>query len=87
MIEKETEDYMKAEVSNPQSEGVKVTGITREGAAPNEILRVAEEIHADVISLPTHGYSGVERWLMGCVAEKVVHHARIPVMLIHPSLN
>jgi len=30
MIEKETEDYMKAEVSNPQSEGVKVTGITRE---------------------------------------------------------
>jgi nucleotide-binding universal stress UspA family protein len=87
MIEKETGDYMKAEVSKLQDEGVQVTGITREGAAPDEILRVADEIHADVIAMSTHGYSGVERWLMGSVAEKVVHHARIPVMLIHPSLN
>jgi nucleotide-binding universal stress UspA family protein len=85
MIEKEAKDYMKAEVAKLQNEGIKVTGITRDGAAPDEILEVAEETHADVIAMSTHGYSGVERWLMGSVAEKVVHHAHIPVMLIHPN--
>jgi nucleotide-binding universal stress UspA family protein len=87
MIKKEAADYMKAEVSKLQNEGVKVTGITRDGAAPDEILEVAEETHADVIAMSTHGYSGVQRWLMGSVADRVVHYSHIPVMLIHPSLN
>lgn len=85
MLEKEAEDYMKAEIAKLQDEGVKVTGITRDGAAPDEILEVAEETHADVIAMSTHGRSGVQRWLMGSVAEKVVHHSHIPVMLIHPN--
>jgi nucleotide-binding universal stress UspA family protein len=85
MIEKEAKDYMKAEVSKLQDEGIKVTGVTRDGAAPDTILEVAEETNADVIAMSTHGRSGVQRWLMGSVAEKVVHHAHIPVMLIHPN--
>lgn len=85
MIEKEAQDYMKTEVSKLQDEGVKVTGVTRDGAAPDTILDVAEETNADVIAMSTHGRSGVQRWLMGSVAEKVVRHAHIPVMLIHPN--
>jgi len=85
MIEKEAKDYMKAEVTKLQNEGIKVTGVTRDGAAPDTILEVAEETNADVIAMSTHGRSGVQRWLMGSVAEKVVHHSHIPVMLIHPN--
>jgi nucleotide-binding universal stress UspA family protein len=85
MIEKEAGDYMKAEVAKLQDEGIKVTGVTRDGAAPDTILEVAEETNADVIAMSTHGRSGVQRWLMGSVAEKVVHHSHIPVMLIHPN--
>ena len=85
MIEKETEDYMKAEVAKLQEEGFTVTGITRDGVAPDEILEVAEETHADVIAMSTHGRSGVQRWLMGSVADRVVHYSHIPVMLIHPN--
>lgn len=85
MIEKEAKDYMKAEVSKLQDEGIKVTGVTRDGIAPDTILDVAEETNADVIAMSTHGRSGVQRWLMGSVAEKVVHHSHIPVMLIHPN--
>jgi nucleotide-binding universal stress UspA family protein len=85
MLEKEAKDYMKAEVSKLQNEGIKVTGLTRDGAAPDTILEVAEETNADVIAMSTHGRSGVQRWLMGSVAEKVVHHSHIPVMLIHPN--
>jgi len=87
MIEKEVQSYMKAKVSKLKMTGINVTGITRDGSAPDVILDVAEETHADMIAMATHGRSGVQRWLMGSVAEKVVHHARIPVMLIHPSLN
>lgn len=83
-MEKETEDYMKTEVSKLQEEGSKVKGITREGPVPETILEVAKETHADVIAMSTHGYSGIQRWLMGSVADRVVHYSPIPVMLIHP---
>ena len=85
IIEKETEDCMKAEVAKLQDEGVKVTGITREGAASEMILEAAEDTHADMIAMATHGYSGVQRWLMGSVADRVVPYSHIPVMLIHPN--
>jgi len=86
-MEEETDAYMKAEVSKLKDEGVKVSGITRDGVVPDMILAVADETHADVIAMTTHGRTGVQRWLLGSVADKVIHHAHIPVMLIHPSPN
>lgn len=85
MIEKEAADYMKEEVAKLQNEGVKVTGITRDGAPADEILEAAEETHADVIAMSTHGRTGVKRLLMGSIAEQVVHDSHIPVILIHPN--
>jgi nucleotide-binding universal stress UspA family protein len=87
-IEEEAQDYMKTEVAKlKKKKGVKVTGITRDGIIPDTILDVAEETHADVIAMSTHGRTGFQHMLMGSVAEKVVHNSHIPVMLIHPSLN
>jgi nucleotide-binding universal stress UspA family protein len=80
----ETESYLDLEVAKLQKDGIKVTSIMREGPIPDMILKVADEIHADVIAMSTHGRSGVQRWLMGSVADRVVHHSHIPVMLIHP---
>ncbi len=85
--ERQTEGYLEAEVDALKRDGTKVSSIMREGPIPETILAVAEETHADVIAMSTHGRSGVQRWLMGSVAEQVVHHAHIPVMLVHPSLN
>jgi nucleotide-binding universal stress UspA family protein len=86
-IEEEALDYVKTETAKLQKEGAKVTGITRDGIIPDTILDVAEETHADVIAMSTHGRTGVQRWLMGSVAERVVHYSHIPVMLIRPSPN
>jgi nucleotide-binding universal stress UspA family protein len=83
-MEEETDAYMKAEVTKLKDEGVKVSGITRDGLVPDTILTVAEETHADVIAMSTHGRTGVQRWLIGSVADRVVHYSPIPVMLIHP---
>ena len=83
--EKETEAYLKAEEAKLLDKGTKVTHIMREGPIPEMILQVADEVHADMIAMSTHGRSGIQRWLMGSVADRVVTHAHIPVMLIHPN--
>lgn len=76
--------YLQDEVQKLGNIGVKVSTLIREGPVPDTILAAAEETHADVIAMSTHGRSGIQRWLMGSVADRVVHHAHIPVMLIHP---
>lgn len=86
-IEEEAETYMQAEVSKLKKKRAKVSGITREGPIPETILAVAKETKADVIAMSTHGRTGLQRWLIGSVADRVVHYSPIPVMLIHPGPN
>jgi len=35
--------------------------------------------------MSTHGYSGITRWVMGSVTEKVLHHAACPVLVARPA--
>jgi nucleotide-binding universal stress UspA family protein len=84
-IEEEAMDYMETEATKLQKEGTKVTSITRDGTIPDTILEVAEETHADVIAMSTHGRIGIQRLLKGSVAEEIVHASHIPVMLVHPN--
>jgi nucleotide-binding universal stress UspA family protein len=51
------------------------------------ILSYADEKGVDLITLSTHGLSGISRWLLGSVADKVIHSAKVPVLLIRPELN
>ncbi len=53
----------------------------------NAILEVAKEKQADVIVMGTHGYGGLERLLLGSVAEQVSHHSHAPVLLVREKLN
>lgn len=62
--------------------GVEAVGEIREGDPADEILAYAEEIDADAIVAGTHGRSGVERRLIGSVAERLVRHASCPVMTV-----
>lgn len=84
-MEIETDKYLQEEVNKLSKEGVRVSSLIREGPVPDTILAVADETHADVIAMSTHGRTGIRRWLLGSVADKIVHHAHIPVMLIHSN--
>ncbi|MEW6083912.1 MAG: universal stress protein [Chloroflexota bacterium] len=84
-IREEASKYVNEKVDMLKKDHIKATGLTKEGSVPDTILEVAEETQADMIAMSTHGRTGVKRWLMGSVADKIVHHTHIPVMLIHPN--
>jgi nucleotide-binding universal stress UspA family protein len=54
----------------------------RQGFISQEILQAARDIPADLIVMGTHGASGLERWLLGSVAENVFRHAACPVLTV-----
>jgi nucleotide-binding universal stress UspA family protein len=54
----------------------------RIGSAAEEILRLAEEVGADLIFVGSHGRTGIRRVLLGSVSERVAREARCPVMIV-----
>ncbi len=55
---------------------------TPEGFPKNEIIKIAKEWGADVIVMGTHGRTGLTHLLVGSVAEYVIKHSGVPVMVI-----
>lgn len=65
----------------------KLYKFTPEGFPKEEILNTAKEWEADVIVMGTHGRTGLSHFLQGNLAEYVVRHACIPVMVIPPEIK
>jgi nucleotide-binding universal stress UspA family protein len=55
----------------------------RTGASAfHEVCRLAQEIPADLIVMPTHGYTGLKHVFLGSIAERIVQHAPCPVFVV-----
>lgn len=52
------------------------------GSPGPNIADLAEEIEAGLVIIPSHGYTGLKRWFLGSVAERVVHLAQCPVLVL-----
>jgi len=52
------------------------------GDPAQEITTFAERIHAELIVMPSHGRTGIKRFLIGSVAERVVRLAHCPVLVL-----
>jgi nucleotide-binding universal stress UspA family protein len=65
-----------------QAAGFKTSTALRVGSVAEVILGVAEEMDVDCIAMSTHGRTGPARWLLGSIAERVVHNSKVPVLLI-----
>jgi nucleotide-binding universal stress UspA family protein len=64
---------------------VRVDLKVRLGRPAEEIVAAASEAKADVIVLSTHGRTGLDRYLIGSVAERVMRLASCPILLIPAS--
>lgn len=65
-----------------EASGVEVREVLLEGHPSNEIINFAENNNADLIVVGTLGKSGLDRFLMGSVAEKVVRNSKVPVLVV-----
>lgn len=79
---REAEKNVKDVISIAEREGVPVEGIVASGSPFEAILEAAEEKKADLIVVGSHGRTGMERLLMGSVAERVVGHAVCAVLIV-----
>jgi K+-sensing histidine kinase KdpD len=66
----------------PEEANLNVEHRVEEGDPAEEILRVAEETHCDVIVMGSHPKTGWPRWLLGGVAESVIRKAPCSVLVV-----
>jgi nucleotide-binding universal stress UspA family protein len=70
-----------------ESAGVPVDHHQALGVPFAEVCRYAEEMHADLIVMGTHGRTGLRHVLLGSTAEKVVRKAPCPVLTVRPEAH
>ena len=84
-IQRQTEEIQKKIGIKPGDKLIKVQGKLAIGYAAEEILRYADENAVDLIAMATHGRSGLKRWIVGSVADKILRTSSLPVWLVRPE--
>lgn len=75
-------DETAANLGGHFGEKVSVTTDVLFGSPDSRIVETAEEMHADMIVVGSHGYSRWERLLLGSTSDSVVHHAPCSVLVV-----
>jgi nucleotide-binding universal stress UspA family protein len=71
----------------PSDARTRVRYLLMEGDPATAILRAARETNCDLIVIGTHGRNGLNRVLMGSVAEEVVRKAPCPVLAVKANVS
>lgn len=79
------EEYLAGVEKALKSQGVEAQIEVRRGNVSEEILLFSEKFDADLIVMSTHGRSGLGRWVYGSVADRVLRHAEVPVLLVRAA--
>ena len=62
--------------------GLEIEKVVAEGSPAAELLRLSQGTGADLLVLASSGKGGVEKFLLGSVAEKVIRNSKVPVMMV-----
>ena len=76
------EDYLKKIVENTRIEGAVLDYEVLVGYVADTLAHWAEKNGVDLIVIASHGRSGISRWVMGSVADRVLRSACVPVLMI-----
>jgi len=67
-----------------KTSGIDATSVVGSGYdAAYQILEISKKMNIDLVVMTTHGRSGLGRWLLGNVAERVLRHSEVPLLLVH----
>ena len=82
-LEKSAMDYLHTAGEPLRQKGAIVMAKVVVGNSPEEIVKAAEDVKADLIAISTHGRSGISRWAFGSVTDRVLRlGVDIPVTVI-----
>ena len=76
--------YLEEVANMLRARGRRVETRVATGDAAKMIMGTATEVGANLIAMTTHGYSGFSRLFLGSVAERVLHNATAPLLLVKP---
>ena len=79
-------DYLERRAAKLREAGWRVAHEVVVAWSPaTEVLRLAEEHRCDLVAIATRGQEGVQRMLLGSVADKVIRGATMPVLAVNPA--
>ena len=82
-VEAEARDYITEKVQELKESGLKnVSSVLYLGYGAQEIITLGRKTPDNFIAMCTHGRSGIKRWVLGSVAERVVRYSGDPVLII-----
>lgn len=85
----ETKDAEYAELKTVQEEltrqGVRAKLRIVNGKPAEGILEAVDELKPDLVAMSTHGRSGISRWIRGSVAERVLRHCPVPLLMCNQA--
>lgn len=65
-----------------KNSGIEVESVILDGHPADRVMEFAEQEGIDLIVMGTLGRTGLDRFLLGSIAEKVVRHSKTPVMVV-----
>lgn len=69
------------------AQGVSARGRVLRGSVAPTLFREAEALRADLVVMATHGRGGISRSWLGSVADYLVRHATMPLLLVRPEID
>src|SRR5690606_9370019 len=86
-LTRRAESYLADQAQALREAGLNVTTTVMVGAPDARIAEVAQRRTDPLVVMATHGYSGVRRWALGSVADRVVHSTCAPVLLVRSGIT
>ncbi len=81
-VHDESIDYLDSVKRKIETPGVEITSEAHEGNAVSQIIDIAGKSPDSLVAMSTHGRSGVSRWVMGSVTDKVLHSIKNPMLIV-----
>jgi nucleotide-binding universal stress UspA family protein len=82
-IESDALEYVQKKIEEAKRQGLgNIDSVVKFGYGATEIIAVAHETAASFVAMCTHGRSGINRWVLGSVTERVVRHSGDPVLIV-----
>jgi nucleotide-binding universal stress UspA family protein len=85
-LSQEAHGYLEKTAEKLRNKGFTVKTLVKMGPAAEEIVKAAHETNANLIAMSTHGHSGIIRWAIGSVSDRVIKlEGKIPVLAVHAT--